>query len=140
MDGLGGDNVAPQRVEGMLTLQDEIAQAMVYGDTRPYLVGVVVPEAEWALAWMADLRGRLAAIPPVAPADAAPRSGPVFQSRPHLAFFLHDEVMVHAPAERAEEAAEAVRRSAAAAGRLLFGEFPIDFPLDLRISQTAQKD
>jgi len=49
-----GDNVAPQRVEGMLTLQDEIAQAMVYGDRRPYLVGVVVPEAEWALAWARD--------------------------------------------------------------------------------------
>jgi long-chain acyl-CoA synthetase len=46
-----GDNVAPQRVEGMLTLQDEIAQAMVYGDKRPYLVGVVVPEAEWAMGW-----------------------------------------------------------------------------------------
>jgi long-chain acyl-CoA synthetase len=46
--------VAPQRVEGMLTLQDEIAQAMVYGDRRPYLVGVVVPEAEWALAWARD--------------------------------------------------------------------------------------
>ena len=49
-----GDNVAPQRVEGMLTLQDEIAQAMVYGDKRPYLVGVVVPEAEWALSWARD--------------------------------------------------------------------------------------
>jgi long-chain acyl-CoA synthetase len=49
-----GDNVAPQRVEGMLTLQDEIAQAMVYGDRRPYLVGLVVPEAEWALGWARD--------------------------------------------------------------------------------------
>lgn len=49
-----GDNVAPQRVEGMLTLQDEIAQAMVFGDRRPYLVGVVVPEAEWALGWARD--------------------------------------------------------------------------------------
>ena len=49
-----GDNVAPQRVEGMLTLQDEIAQAMVYGDRRPYLVGVVVPEAEWALGFARD--------------------------------------------------------------------------------------
>ncbi|KAB7644926.1 AMP-dependent synthetase/ligase [Polymorphobacter fuscus] len=49
-----GDNVAPQRVEGMLTLQDEIAQAMVYGDKRPYLVGVVVPETEWALCWARD--------------------------------------------------------------------------------------
>ncbi|WP_310497011.1 AMP-dependent synthetase/ligase [Sandarakinorhabdus sp.] len=49
-----GDNVAPQRVEGMLTLQDEIAQAMVYGDRRPYLVGVVVPEAEWAMCFARD--------------------------------------------------------------------------------------
>ncbi len=30
-----GDNVAPQRVEGRLTLEPEIAQAMVYGDKRP---------------------------------------------------------------------------------------------------------
>ena len=33
-----GDNVAPQKVEGMLTLQPEIAQAMVSGDKRPYMV------------------------------------------------------------------------------------------------------
>ncbi|HEY0411815.1 MAG TPA: AMP-dependent synthetase/ligase [Allosphingosinicella sp.] len=46
-----GDNVAPQRVEGMLTLQPEIAQAMVHGDRRPYLVGLVVPEAEWTAEW-----------------------------------------------------------------------------------------
>lgn len=95
--------------------------------------------AEWALAWMADLRGRLAAIAPVAEADAAPASGRVFATRPHLAFFLHDEVMVHAPAERAEEAAEAVRLAAAAAGHLLFGGFPIDFPLELRIAESADK-
>ena len=41
-----GDNVSPQRVEGMLTLQPEIAQAMVYGDRRPYLVALLVPEPE----------------------------------------------------------------------------------------------
>jgi len=41
-----GDNVSPQRVEGMLTLQPEIAQAMVYGDRRPHLVGLLVPEPE----------------------------------------------------------------------------------------------
>ena len=46
-----GDNISPQRVEGMLTLQPEIAQAMVSGDKRPYLVGLVVPDAEWALEW-----------------------------------------------------------------------------------------
>jgi long-chain acyl-CoA synthetase len=43
-----GDNVSPQRVEGMLTLQPEIAQAMVVGDRRPHLVGLVVPDQEWA--------------------------------------------------------------------------------------------
>ncbi len=46
-----GDNVSPQKVEGMLTLQPEIAQAMVIGDKRPYLVGLVVPDPEWALEW-----------------------------------------------------------------------------------------
>ena len=43
-----GDNVSPQKVEGMLTLQPEIGQAMVSGDRRPYLVGLIVPDAEWA--------------------------------------------------------------------------------------------
>ncbi|GAA4749674.1 AMP-dependent synthetase/ligase [Sphingomonas daechungensis] len=43
-----GDNISPQRVEGMLTLQPEIAQAMVYGDRRPYLIALLVPEAEFA--------------------------------------------------------------------------------------------
>ena len=46
-----GDNVSPQKVEGMLTLQPEIAQAMVSGDRRPYVVGLIVPDAEWALDW-----------------------------------------------------------------------------------------
>ena len=46
-----GDNVSPQKVEGMLTLQPEIGQAMVYGDRRPHLVGVLVPDAEWTREW-----------------------------------------------------------------------------------------
>ena len=40
----GGDNISPQRVEGFLTLEPEIAQAMVSGDKRPHLVAVIVPE------------------------------------------------------------------------------------------------
>nr|WP_231848210.1 bifunctional 3'-5' exonuclease/DNA polymerase [Microbacterium testaceum] len=95
--------------------------------------------AEWALAWLADLRGRLAALEPVDAADAAPRSGPVFGRRPHLAFFLHDEIIVHTPVVHAEAVAAAVRESAAAAGTLLFGSFPLDFPLDLKIGETAEK-
>jgi len=46
-----GDNVAPQKLEGMLTLQPEIAQAMVSGDKRPYVVGLVVPDTEWSIEW-----------------------------------------------------------------------------------------
>ena len=46
-----GDNVSPQKVESMLTLQPEIGQAMVVGDRRPYLVGLIVPDAEWADRW-----------------------------------------------------------------------------------------
>jgi long-chain acyl-CoA synthetase len=38
----------------MLTLQPEIAQAMVSGDKRPYLVGLIVPDAEWAFEWARD--------------------------------------------------------------------------------------
>jgi long-chain acyl-CoA synthetase len=43
-----GDNVSPQRIEGMLTLQGEIAQAMVYGDRKPHLVALLVPDPEVA--------------------------------------------------------------------------------------------
>lgn len=96
--------------------------------------------AEWALAWLADLRGRLEAMMPVDEARSAPRSGPVFAGRPHLAFFLHDEVIVHAPDSHADDVAQAVTDAATAAGRLLFGEFPIDFRLDVRVSDTALKD
>ncbi len=46
-----GDNVSPQKVEGMLTLQPEILQAMIYGDRRPYLVGLIVPDPEWMAEW-----------------------------------------------------------------------------------------
>ncbi len=47
----GGDNISPQRVEGFLTVQPEIAQAMVHGDRRPHLVALVVPDADFAREW-----------------------------------------------------------------------------------------
>ena len=48
-----GENVAPQKVEGMLTLQPEIAQAMIHGDRRPYMVAVIAPDSEWTQEWCA---------------------------------------------------------------------------------------
>jgi DNA polymerase I len=79
--------------------------------------------AEWALCWMADLRNRLWRL-----------GGPgTVSHRPHLVFFLHDEVVVHTPEHLADEVADEVRRAAAEAGRLLFGTFPVDFPLDVAV-------
>lgn len=48
-----GENVAPQKVEGMLTLQPEIVQAMIAGDRRPYMVALIVPDPEWTQEWCA---------------------------------------------------------------------------------------
>ncbi|MCI2958739.1 bifunctional 3'-5' exonuclease/DNA polymerase [Agromyces atrinae] len=89
--------------------------------------------AEWALCWMAELRRRLAALDPVDDAEASSLAGPVFRAQPHLVYFLHDEIIVHAPARHADAVADAVVEAARSAGRLLFGTFPVDFPLDLAI-------
>lgn len=50
-----GDNVSPQRIEGILTLEPEIAQAMIFGDQRPHLVGLIVPDQEWLSSWAEGL-------------------------------------------------------------------------------------
>jgi len=47
----GGEMIAPARVEGLLVLEREIAQAMVHGDRHPYLVAVVVPHVDFVAAW-----------------------------------------------------------------------------------------
>ena len=74
--------------------------------------------AEWALCWMAGLRGRLWNL-----------TDGEFTARPHLVFFLHDEVIVHAPAEIAEHVVTEIRAAAVDAGRLIFGAMPVDFPV-----------
>ncbi len=43
----GGDNVAPQYIEGMLLIHPEIEQVVVFGDKRPALSALLVPEAGW---------------------------------------------------------------------------------------------
>ena len=49
-----GDNVSPQRIEGMLALEPEIAQAMIYGDQKPHLVALIVPDTEWLGMWATE--------------------------------------------------------------------------------------
>jgi long-chain acyl-CoA synthetase len=40
--------IAPSKVEGTLLLESEIAQAMVVGDGKPWLVAILVPHADLA--------------------------------------------------------------------------------------------
>ena len=75
--------------------------------------------AEWALCWIADLRNRLWRLGGAGALDR----------RPHLVFFLHDEVVIHTPADLADATVAAVSEAAASAGGLLFRDLAIDFPL-----------
>ena len=79
--------------------------------------------AEWALCWIADLRNRLWRLG---------EEGRL-ESRPHLVFFLHDEVVVHSPADLADAVATEVTAAAATAGALLFRELAVDFPLNISV-------
>lgn len=79
--------------------------------------------AEWALCWMASLRRMLHEF----------SDGAWLTDGPHLVFFMHDEVVVHCPAETADAVAELIRRAAEEAGRLLFGAMPVTFPLTVAI-------
>ena len=47
----GGDNVSPQRIQGVLCFEDTIAQAMVYGDKKPFITALIVPEADFVTEW-----------------------------------------------------------------------------------------
>jgi long-chain acyl-CoA synthetase len=64
-----GDNVAPARVEGLLTLEPEIGQAMLYGDRRPHMVALIVPDTDWLADWAAR-EGKAAELAPLS-ADPA---------------------------------------------------------------------
>ncbi|WP_278234733.1 bifunctional 3'-5' exonuclease/DNA polymerase [Isoptericola sp. AK164] len=109
--------------EGAATLARSSARA--WGRfTRNFVVQGTA--AEWAECWLASIRRRLWALGTAGPAGRAPAP---FADRPHLVFFVHDEVVVHAPAGLADAVAHEVREAAAEAGRLMFGDFPVAFPL-----------
>jgi DNA polymerase-1 len=77
--------------------------------TRNFVIQATA--AEWALTLLASLRREL-------------RGGPA-----ELVFFQHDEVVVHCPAGLAEDVTAAVHAAGDEAGRLLFGDTPVRFPL-----------
>jgi DNA polymerase-1 len=81
--------------------------------TRNFVIQATA--AEWALSLIAGLRTRLAGTPG------------------ELVFFVHDEVVVHAPIPLADQVVEAVRAAGEQAVRLLFGDTPVRFPLDVSV-------
>ncbi len=54
-------------------------------------------------------------------------------SKAELVLFVHDEVVVHCPVEESEQVVAAVHASAEQAGRLLFGDTTVRFPLDVSV-------
>ncbi|MEV7607185.1 bifunctional 3'-5' exonuclease/DNA polymerase [Paenarthrobacter sp. NPDC089322] len=83
--------------------------------------------AEWAACWLAELRRRLRALR----ADGQPAG--------ELVFFLHDEVMVHAPDEAVEACISAIEESANAAKELMFGRIPVEFPVSVAVVDSYDK-
>jgi DNA polymerase-1 len=79
--------------------------------------------AEWALCWIADLRNRLWRL--------SDDGG--LADRPHLVFFVHDEVVVHTPAALADAVTREVREAATTAAQLLFRDVAVDFPLSISV-------
>lgn len=79
--------------------------------------------AEWALCWMASLRRSL----------HESSGGAWLTKSAHLVFFMHDELVVHCPAESTDAVEQAVRNAAEEAGRLLFGTMPVTFPLSVAV-------
>ncbi len=81
--------------------------------TRNFVIQATA--AEWALVLLATLRTALEG------------------TKAELVFFVHDEVVVHCPEEQTDAVVAAVHASATEAGRLLFGETPVRFPLDVSV-------
>lgn len=86
--------------------------------------------AEWALAWIAGVRLGLRRLTGESTEES---------ERPHLAFFLHDELVVHTPRDLASAVEGVLMDACAEASRLLFphltpgqGEGPL-VPLDLAV-------
>jgi DNA polymerase I len=86
--------------------------------TRNYVVQGTA--AEWALCWMAGLRRALVDLGEIG-------------ARPHLVYFLHDEVIVHSPEDCALQVVELIKAAATRAGQMLFGDSGVEFALEVSV-------
>ncbi|MGN7200628.1 bifunctional 3'-5' exonuclease/DNA polymerase [Arthrobacter sp. SAFR-044] len=83
--------------------------------------------ADWAACWLAELRRRLRILRTPGTGGSGRAVGA------ELVFFLHDEVMVHAPSDGVDACISAIEESARAAKELLFGRIPVEFPVSLAV-------
>ncbi|HEV8571032.1 MAG TPA: bifunctional 3'-5' exonuclease/DNA polymerase [Actinoplanes sp.] len=81
--------------------------------TRNFVIQATA--AEWALVLLATLRSALVG------------------TKAELVFFVHDEVVVHCPADQADQVVAAVHASAGRARDLVFGATAVRFPLDVSV-------
>ncbi len=81
--------------------------------TRNFVIQATA--AEWALSLLALLRSGLTG------------------TGARLVFFQHDEVIVHAPADRVAEVVAAIESAGERTRRLLFGDTPVRFPLGISV-------
>lgn len=89
--------------------------------TRNFVVQATA--AEWALVLLVALRRRLA--------ERCAGEDPRCAAR--LVFYQHDEVIVHTPRARADMVRGEIEAAAEEARRLIFGDTPVRFPLDVAV-------
>jgi DNA polymerase-1 len=75
------------------------------------------------LCWLAEVRRRLRLA-----------GGPAAVTG--VVFFLHDEVMLHVPEERAGEVSALIEAAAAAATEMIFGKIPIEFAVNVVVVRS----
>lgn len=88
--------------------------------TRNFVVQATT--AEWTLALLAGLRLRLAELRDDGMAE--------------LVFYQHDEFMVHTDQSLVDDVTAAVHEAGTEATRLLFGDTPVRFPLDVQAAES----
>ena len=127
-NGAGDERtVAHRETRGVPDLRDNPARSGAPGNGAP---GSGAPGGGAQGSSTAQQRGRAPQGGFAAPERQVPWpvTGPA-----ELVFFLHDEIMVHAPEELMPACVSAVESAAREAGRLLFGQAPVDFPLTVAV-------
>ena len=137
-----GTRRSPGRARSAPSSADEARARRWAGDRGRFTRNFIVQgtAAEWALAWLAELRLRLAALPPVAVTDAAPRSG-IRRSSVRRIWRSSCTTRSSCTRRRSSRSRWPTRcaRPRHPPVDCCSATFPIDFPLDLRIAQSADK-